>query len=77
MFFAKMYLYACSHRVVLKAANEEYLQLTGEKDAHITKTETSIRESESEIQQLRNAETKCVFKKLIPLSKYNIKIVQT
>uniref|UniRef100_A0AAQ4S6G7 FYVE and coiled-coil domain-containing protein 1 n=1 Tax=Gasterosteus aculeatus aculeatus TaxID=481459 RepID=A0AAQ4S6G7_GASAC len=41
----------------LEAANEEYLQLTGEKDAHITKTETSIRESESEIQQLRNAET--------------------
>ncbi|KAL6107822.1 fyco1 [Pungitius sinensis] len=41
----------------LEAANEKYLQLTGEKDAHITKTEKSIRESESEIQQLRHAET--------------------
>ncbi|XP_068447352.1 FYVE and coiled-coil domain-containing protein 1 isoform X2 [Clinocottus analis] len=41
----------------LEAENEQYLQLTGEKDAHITKTETSIRETESEIQQLRNAVT--------------------
>ncbi|TNN69266.1 FYVE and coiled-coil domain-containing protein 1 [Liparis tanakae] len=39
----------------LQAVNEKYLQLTGEKDAHITKTETSIRESEGEIQQVRNA----------------------
>ncbi|XP_034386132.1 FYVE and coiled-coil domain-containing protein 1 isoform X1 [Cyclopterus lumpus] len=38
----------------LEVVNEKYLQLTGEKDAHITKTETSIRESESEIQQVRN-----------------------
>ncbi|XP_059197312.1 FYVE and coiled-coil domain-containing protein 1 [Centropristis striata] len=41
----------------LEAVNEQYLQLNGEKDAHITKTETTIRESESEIQQLRNALT--------------------
>ncbi|XP_040895976.1 FYVE and coiled-coil domain-containing protein 1 [Toxotes jaculatrix] len=39
----------------LEAENEQYLQLTGEKDAHITKTEATIRESESEIQQLRDA----------------------
>ncbi|XP_068563312.1 FYVE and coiled-coil domain-containing protein 1 [Cebidichthys violaceus] len=41
----------------LEAVNEKYLLLTGEKDTHITKAETSIRESESEIQQLRNAVT--------------------
>ncbi|KAF1385786.1 hypothetical protein PFLUV_G00111390 [Perca fluviatilis] len=41
----------------LEAMNEQYLQLTGEKDAHITKTETTIRESEREIQQLRDAVT--------------------
>ncbi|XP_070764455.1 FYVE and coiled-coil domain-containing protein 1 [Enoplosus armatus] len=41
----------------LEAVNEQYLQLTGEKDAHITKTETIIREGESEIQQLREAAT--------------------
>uniref|UniRef100_A0A8D0D5V5 FYVE and coiled-coil domain-containing protein 1 n=1 Tax=Sander lucioperca TaxID=283035 RepID=A0A8D0D5V5_SANLU len=35
--------------------------LTGEKDAHITKTETTIRESEREIQQLRDAVTRCVY----------------
>lgn len=29
--------------------------LVGEKDAHITKAEATIRESESEIQQLREA----------------------
>lgn len=40
--------------------NEQYLQLTGEKDAHITKTETTIREGESEIQQLRDALTRFV-----------------
>ncbi|XP_071343752.1 FYVE and coiled-coil domain-containing protein 1 [Trachinotus anak] len=39
----------------LEALNEQYLQLTGEKDAYITKTEATIRESESEIQQLRDA----------------------
>ncbi|XP_076583049.1 FYVE and coiled-coil domain-containing protein 1 [Chaetodon auriga] len=41
----------------LEAVNEQYLRLTGEKDSHITKTETIIREGESEIQQLRNALT--------------------
>ncbi|XP_010779284.1 FYVE and coiled-coil domain-containing protein 1-like, partial [Notothenia coriiceps] len=43
--------------IFLKALNEQYLNLTGEKDAHITQTETNIRESESEIQQLRDAVT--------------------
>lgn len=37
----------------LETLNQEYLLLTGEKDAHITKTETTIRDSESEIQQLK------------------------
>ncbi|XP_078024853.1 FYVE and coiled-coil domain-containing protein 1 isoform X1 [Epinephelus lanceolatus] len=41
----------------LEAVNEHYLQLTGEKDAYITDTEKNIRESESEIQQLRDAVT--------------------
>ncbi|XP_073331982.1 FYVE and coiled-coil domain-containing protein 1 [Pagrus major] len=41
----------------LEVVNEQCLNLTGEKDAHITKTETSIRESESEIQRLRDAVT--------------------
>ncbi|XP_041791525.1 FYVE and coiled-coil domain-containing protein 1 [Chelmon rostratus] len=41
----------------LQAVNEQYLQLTGEKDAHITKTEAIIHEGESEIQQLRHAVT--------------------
>ncbi|XP_038571987.1 FYVE and coiled-coil domain-containing protein 1 isoform X1 [Micropterus salmoides] len=41
----------------LEAVNEQYLQLTGEKDAHITKTETAVREAESEIQQLREGLT--------------------
>lgn len=41
--------------------NEQYLQLTGEKDVHITKTETTIRESESENQRLRHAATRCVY----------------
>lgn len=36
-----------------KALNEQYLQLTCEKDAHITKTETAVREHESELQQLK------------------------
>ncbi|KAF3834876.1 hypothetical protein F7725_027434 [Dissostichus mawsoni] len=41
----------------IEALNEQYLNLTGEKDAHITQTETTIRESESEIQQLRDSVT--------------------
>uniref|UniRef100_A0A673AAD2 FYVE and coiled-coil domain-containing protein 1 n=1 Tax=Sphaeramia orbicularis TaxID=375764 RepID=A0A673AAD2_9TELE len=39
----------------IEAVNEQYLQLTGEKDAHITKTEATIRENESKIQQLQHA----------------------
>ncbi|XP_042337521.1 FYVE and coiled-coil domain-containing protein 1 [Plectropomus leopardus] len=42
----------------LEAVNEKYLQLTSEKDAHIRKTETTVREGESEIQQLRDAVTR-------------------
>uniref|UniRef100_A0A7N6ANF4 FYVE and coiled-coil domain-containing protein 1 n=1 Tax=Anabas testudineus TaxID=64144 RepID=A0A7N6ANF4_ANATE len=42
----------------LQAVNEQYLQLSGEKDVQITKTEAVIRESESEIQQLRNTATR-------------------
>ncbi|KAM4548816.1 FYVE and coiled-coil domain-containing protein 1 isoform 2-T4 [Odontesthes bonariensis] len=42
----------------LEAVNEEYFQLIGEKDAHITKTEANIRENDSEIQQLKNAATR-------------------
>uniref|UniRef100_A0A1A8HLP8 FYVE and coiled-coil domain containing 1 n=1 Tax=Nothobranchius kuhntae TaxID=321403 RepID=A0A1A8HLP8_NOTKU len=38
----------------LQGENEEYLQLISEKDAHIIRTESTIRESESEIQQLKN-----------------------
>uniref|UniRef100_A0AAQ5XRV0 FYVE and coiled-coil domain-containing protein 1 n=1 Tax=Amphiprion ocellaris TaxID=80972 RepID=A0AAQ5XRV0_AMPOC len=41
----------------LEAVNEQYLQLTGEKDAHITKTEAVVRKNESELQQLRDAVT--------------------
>uniref|UniRef100_A0A669DLY8 FYVE and coiled-coil domain autophagy adaptor 1 n=1 Tax=Oreochromis niloticus TaxID=8128 RepID=A0A669DLY8_ORENI len=41
-----------------EAENEEYLHLTREKDAHITKTEATIRENESEIQQLKDAATR-------------------
>ncbi|XP_037554061.1 FYVE and coiled-coil domain-containing protein 1 [Nematolebias whitei] len=41
----------------LEAENEEYLQLVGEKDARITTAEDTIRENESEIQQLRNTAT--------------------
>uniref|UniRef100_A0A3P9JAK3 FYVE and coiled-coil domain-containing protein 1 n=1 Tax=Oryzias latipes TaxID=8090 RepID=A0A3P9JAK3_ORYLA len=41
----------------LEGVNEEYLQLLGEKDAHITKTEASLRENDSEILQLRRAVT--------------------
>ncbi|XP_014914464.1 FYVE and coiled-coil domain-containing protein 1 [Poecilia latipinna] len=36
----------------LKAANEKYLQLIGEKDAYITQVEATIRENEGKIQQL-------------------------
>lgn len=39
---------------VTKAANEQNLLLQGEKDAYITKTEATVRDSEQEIQQLRN-----------------------
>ncbi|XP_054646559.1 FYVE and coiled-coil domain-containing protein 1 isoform X2 [Dunckerocampus dactyliophorus] len=41
----------------LEAENEQYLRLSGEKDAHITKTEASVRESESVIEQLRHSIT--------------------
>nr|XP_020462695.1 FYVE and coiled-coil domain-containing protein 1 [Monopterus albus] len=41
----------------LQAMNEQYLQLIAEKDAHIMKTESTVCESESEIQQLRSAFT--------------------
>lgn len=53
---------------MFKDVNEQYLKLTGEKDAHITKTETSIRESESEIQRLRDAVTRCVYVTLTPVN---------
>ncbi|XP_055020627.1 FYVE and coiled-coil domain-containing protein 1 isoform X2 [Boleophthalmus pectinirostris] len=43
-----------NHQVQIKALNEQYLLLTGEKDAHITKTETTIRDNDTEIQQLRH-----------------------
>ena len=42
----------------VKAVNEKYLQQTGEKDAHITKTEATISNNESEIQRLRDALTR-------------------
>nr|XP_057929082.1 FYVE and coiled-coil domain-containing protein 1 [Doryrhamphus excisus]XP_057929084.1 FYVE and coiled-coil domain-containing protein 1 [Doryrhamphus excisus] len=41
----------------LEAENEQHLRLSGEKDARITKTEASVRESESAIEQLRHAIT--------------------
>ncbi|KAM9385647.1 FYVE and coiled-coil domain-containing protein 1 [Pholidichthys leucotaenia] len=41
----------------LEAVNEQYLQLTGEKDAYITKTEATMRENEGQIQQLRDVMT--------------------
>lgn len=41
----------------LEAVNEQYLQLAGEKDAHITKTEAAVRQYDSEVQQLRDAVT--------------------
>ncbi len=50
-----------------KAVNEQYSQLTSEKDAHITKTEATIREGENEIQELRDAVTRCVYAPEIPV----------
>ncbi|XP_061680529.1 FYVE and coiled-coil domain-containing protein 1 isoform X2 [Syngnathoides biaculeatus] len=41
----------------LEAENEQYLHLSGEKDAHITKTEATVRKSDSAIQQLRDTLT--------------------
>lgn len=38
----------------LEVLNQQFSQLTGEKDAHITKTENAIRDNETEIQQLRH-----------------------
>ncbi|KAK7888923.1 hypothetical protein WMY93_024483 [Mugilogobius chulae] len=38
----------------LEVLNEQYLKLTGEKDAHITQTETTIRDNDTEIQQLKH-----------------------
>ncbi|CAB1314233.1 unnamed protein product, partial [Coregonus sp. 'balchen'] len=38
-----------------KGVNEEYSRLIGEKDAHITKSESAIRQSEGEIQHLRDS----------------------
>uniref|UniRef100_A0A8C6T380 FYVE and coiled-coil domain-containing protein 1 n=1 Tax=Neogobius melanostomus TaxID=47308 RepID=A0A8C6T380_9GOBI len=37
----------------LEGLNQQYQELTGEKDAHITKTETTVRDFETEIQQLK------------------------
>ncbi|KAF7659670.1 hypothetical protein LDENG_00294540 [Lucifuga dentata] len=39
----------------LEAVNEQYLQLGGEKDSYITKSETAICESETEVQRLRGS----------------------
>lgn len=44
----------------MKAVIEQYVQLTAEKDAHITKTESTLREFESEIRRLRDAATRWV-----------------
>ncbi|XP_026161168.1 FYVE and coiled-coil domain-containing protein 1 isoform X2 [Mastacembelus armatus] len=41
----------------LEAVNEQYSQLMAEKDAHITQSETTICESESEVQRLKDAVT--------------------
>ncbi|XP_061744304.1 FYVE and coiled-coil domain-containing protein 1 isoform X1 [Nerophis ophidion] len=41
----------------LEAENEQYLQLSSEKDAHITKTEADVRDNESAIEQLKQAIT--------------------
>ncbi|XP_051930680.1 FYVE and coiled-coil domain-containing protein 1 isoform X1 [Hippocampus zosterae] len=42
----------------LEAENEKYLQLSGEKDAYITKTEAMVRENDGAIQELRDALTR-------------------
>lgn len=42
----------------MKGVNEEYSRLIGEKDAHITKSEAAIRQSEGEIQRLRDSVTR-------------------
>ncbi|XP_077572875.1 FYVE and coiled-coil domain-containing protein 1 isoform X1 [Stigmatopora nigra] len=41
----------------LEAENDEFMQLSGEKDGHITKTEATIRERDRTIQQLQDALT--------------------
>uniref|UniRef100_A0A673XIH9 FYVE and coiled-coil domain autophagy adaptor 1 n=1 Tax=Salmo trutta TaxID=8032 RepID=A0A673XIH9_SALTR len=41
----------------IEGVNEEYSRLIGEKDAHITKSEAAIRQSEGEIQRLRDSVT--------------------
>lgn len=41
-----------------KAAIEQFLQLTAEKDAHITQAEVTIRQFESEVERLRDAATR-------------------
>ncbi|XP_069551150.1 FYVE and coiled-coil domain-containing protein 1 isoform X1 [Brachyistius frenatus] len=42
----------------LEVVNKQYLQLTGEKDVHITNTEATLQEKENKIQQLRDAASK-------------------
>lgn len=51
---------------VIKAVNEQYVQITGDKDAHITKGETTIHEHEKQILQLSEALTWCVFVPIWP-----------
>lgn len=60
------FMFFCS--CLKKAVNEQYLQLTGEKEAHITETETTICESKSEIQRLSDAVTRWVYLSVIPLN---------
>lgn len=50
----------------MKAVIEQYVQLTAEKDAHITKTEGTLREFESESQRLRDAATRWANTPMIP-----------
>uniref|UniRef100_A0A8C7DYL2 FYVE and coiled-coil domain autophagy adaptor 1 n=1 Tax=Oncorhynchus kisutch TaxID=8019 RepID=A0A8C7DYL2_ONCKI len=40
----------------IEGVNEEYSRLIGEKDAHVAKSEAAIRQSEGEIQRLRDSE---------------------
>lgn len=42
----------------MKAVIEQYVQLTAEKDAYITKMEATLCEFESEIKRLRDAATR-------------------